>query len=66
MSTIGTHLNLGASYMVNDIYRRFMAPGRSEHHYVTASRVATLLVMLFSVCAAYSMNSTSDLSQAAN
>jgi Na+/proline symporter len=60
MSTIGTHLNLGASYLINDIYRRFMAPGRSEHHYVTASRVATLLVMLFSVCAAYSMNSVGD------
>jgi len=60
MSTIGTHLNLGASYLINDIYRRFMAPERSERHYVTASRVATVLVMLFSVCAAYSMNSVGD------
>jgi SSS family solute:Na+ symporter len=60
MSTIGTHLNLGASYLVNDIYRRFMVPDRSEHHYVAASRVATLLVMLFSVCAALSMHSVGD------
>ncbi len=28
MSTIGTHLNLGASYMTNDLYRRFLASGR--------------------------------------
>ena len=26
MSTIGTHLNLGASYMINDIYKRFLVP----------------------------------------
>ena len=44
MSTIGTHLNLGASYMINDIYKRFFVAGRSERHYVAASRVATILV----------------------
>jgi Na+/proline symporter len=51
MSTIGTHLNLGASYMVNDIYKRFLAPRRSEHHYVAASRIATILVAVMSACA---------------
>ena len=44
MSTIGTHLNLGASYMINDIYKRFFAPDESERHYVAASRLATILV----------------------
>jgi Na+/proline symporter len=48
MSTIGTHLNLGASYLVNDLYGRFLAPGRSEKHYVAASRLATILVALMS------------------
>jgi Na+/proline symporter len=51
MSTIGTHLNLGASYMVNDIYKRFLAPRRSERHYVAASRIATILVAVMSACA---------------
>jgi len=51
MSTIGTHLNLGASYMINDIYKRFFAPGRTEHHYVAASRVATILVAILSASA---------------
>ena len=55
MSTIGTHLNLGASYMVNDIYGRFLAPGRSEKHYVTASRIATILVALLSAGSTYYM-----------
>jgi SSS family solute:Na+ symporter len=48
MSTIGTHLNLGASYLINDLYARFLVRGRSEHHYVNASRIATILVALLS------------------
>jgi Na+/proline symporter len=51
MSTIGTHLNLGASYMVNDLYKRFFAPNQSERHYVTASRIATIFVALLSAAA---------------
>ena len=51
MSTIGTHLNLGASYMVNDIYKRFFAPDRTEHHYVAVSRMATILVAIMSASA---------------
>ena len=48
MSTISTQLNWGASYLMNDVYRRFWAPGRSEAHYAGAGRVATLLMMLIS------------------
>ena len=45
MSTIDTHLNLGASYMVNDLYRRFLVRDASERHYVVASRVSMLINM---------------------
>ncbi|TAM87135.1 sodium:proline symporter [bacterium] len=48
MSTIGTQLNLGASYVVNDLYRRFFVKEQSERHYVAVSRVATLALMLLS------------------
>ena len=57
MSTIGTHLNLGASYLTNDIYRRFLKPNETEKHYVWASRVATLVVMCLAVIGAYANNS---------
>ena len=30
MSTIGTHLNWGASYLVNDVYLRFIKPNASR------------------------------------
>ena len=45
MSTISTHLNWGASYMVDDVYRRFVAPERDEKHYVTVGRIATVVLI---------------------
>ena len=49
MSTIATHLNWGASYLVNDLYRRFMVKGRTEKHYVNIARAATILLFLLSL-----------------
>ena len=49
MSTISTHLNWGASYVVDDVYRRFMAPDRDERHYVLVGRLSTILLILLSM-----------------
>lgn len=46
MSTISTHLNWGASYVVDDVYRRFMRPDASESHYVNVGRVVTFGLMV--------------------
>ncbi len=48
MSTVATHLNWGASYLVRDLYARFLKPEASEAHYVTVSRLATALTMVLS------------------
>ena len=45
MSTISTHLNWGASYVVDDVYRRFVAPDREDRHYVAAGRVVTVALI---------------------
>jgi Na+/proline symporter len=45
-STILTHLNWGASYLVHDFYRSFLRKGESERHYVMAGRVATVGLFL--------------------
>ncbi|HEV2499202.1 MAG TPA: sodium:proline symporter, partial [Terriglobia bacterium] len=42
MSTIATQLNWGSSYIVNDLYRRFMVKDRKEEHYVVVSKLATV------------------------
>jgi SSS family solute:Na+ symporter len=46
MSTISTHLNWGASYIVDDFYKRFVAPGQSDRHYVTVARLSTVLLIV--------------------
>ncbi len=53
MSTIGTSLNWGASYLVNDFYKRFLVKGKDEKHYVNMSQIATVLVMVISCIVTY-------------
>lgn len=47
MSTISTHLNWGASYIVDDVYRRFIRPDADEASLVRMGRVSTVLLMVF-------------------
>jgi hypothetical protein len=49
MSTISTHLNWGASYLVNDVYLRFIKPDASPRSQVLASRAATAVLMVASL-----------------
>ena len=46
MSTIGTHLNWGSSYVVNDFYRRFVKSDASEKEYVKMGRISTVVLMI--------------------
>ena len=46
MSTITTHLNWGSSYLVNDIYKRFIEKDRSDRHYVMVSRIFTIIITI--------------------
>ena len=48
MSTISTHLNWGSSYIINDLYRRFIKRSAPEKHYVIISRITTILLVLLS------------------
>ncbi|MBA3343468.1 MAG: Na+:solute symporter [Gemmatimonadaceae bacterium] len=49
MSTVGTHLNWGASYLVNDFYKRFIRKSATEAHYVKISRIATVFLFVASI-----------------
>ncbi len=46
ISTMSTHMNWGASYLVHDFYRRFMRADASERHYVKVSRLVTVGLMV--------------------
>jgi Na+/proline symporter len=57
MSTIATQLNWGASYLVNDFYRRFVKKDAGEKHYVRMSQLATVLLTVISAVATFYMDS---------
>ena len=46
MSTMSTQLNLGASYLVNDFYHRFIKPDASEKQLVMAGRLFTVVSII--------------------
>lgn len=57
MSTMDTHLCWGASYMVNDIYKRFMNKKATDVHYIKASRWSILILAIFAALTAWQMES---------
>src|SRR5579872_6216501 len=57
MSTIATQLNWGASYLVNDFYRRFLKKHESPRHYVNVSKVATIFLTIVSAVVTFYLDS---------
>ena len=57
MSTIDTQLNWGSSYLINDIYRRFLKKNAPDRHYLFASKVSVLLLSVMTVGAALMIDS---------
>lgn len=60
VSTVSTHLNWGASYVVNDFYKPFIKPEsdfntseEAQNHYVRISRWTTLLMMIAAVTVSF-------------
>ena len=60
MSTVSTQLNWGVSYLVNDCWRRFIHPGRSEKFYVALSRLFTFVLAIISILVATQLDSISE------
>jgi solute:Na+ symporter, SSS family len=59
-STILTHLNWGASYLVHDFYRRFIRTDADERHYVRAGRVVTVLLFICSSALVFLLETAKD------
>jgi Na+/proline symporter len=60
MSTMATQLNWGASYLINDFYKRFLAKDKTEKHYVNVSRGATIVLFLAALIVSRNMTSVAD------
>ena len=55
MSTIDTHLNWGASYLINDMYRRFIRKEASEMHYIRITKLVVIGLMVGGACTAFAI-----------
>jgi Na+/proline symporter len=60
MSTVATQLNWGSSYLVEDFYRRFVNKKSTEAHYVNASRLATLFLVVAAAWVSVQLQSVSE------
>jgi Na+/proline symporter len=60
VSTIATHLNWGGSYLVHDLYRRFIKPDAAERHYVLVGRLVTAGLMLLAALITYVLDTAQE------
>jgi Na+/proline symporter len=60
VSTMSTHLNWGTSYLVHDLYRRFLRPGETERDYVLVGRLVTALLMVVAALLTYVLETASQ------
>lgn len=63
VSTIVTHLNWGASYLVHDFWRRFIKPDGTEAHYVGMGRLTTVLLMVLAAGLTFVLDTASQAFQ---
>lgn len=61
MSTISTHLNWGASYIVNDFYKQNVNPNASEKTLVNVGKLSTVVLMIFSAILALSFTNALEI-----
>jgi len=59
-STILTHLNWGASYLVHDFYQRFLRTDKTEKHYVLAGRIVTVILFFCASGTVYLLDTAKD------
>lgn len=57
MSTISTHINFGASYVVNDVYRRFVRPDCSDREGLFAAKMASAGLAILAGVYAFTLDS---------
>jgi len=46
LSTVSTHLNLGAAYITRDLYHHYINPNASERRLVWAGRISTFIILI--------------------
>ena len=63
MSTFTSTINAGASYVVNDLYKKYIKPGKPEKHYVHASYICSIIVVVVGIAFGFMTESVNTVTQ---
>ncbi len=63
MSTFSTTLNAGGTYLVNDLYKRYLRPKESQRHYVVAGYVSQVLILAIGISFGFMASSVNQVTQ---
>lgn len=61
MSTVSTQINWGASYLTNDLYKRFLHPQADDDELVAVGRAASVLITALGATAAFFADSVATV-----
>jgi Na+/proline symporter len=63
MSTFDSTVNAGAAYLVNDIYKRYLKPGKTGTHYVRIGYAGSVLVVIAGILLGLNLESIDQITQ---
>jgi Na+/proline symporter len=63
MSTFTSTINAGASYIVNDLYKKHINPNASDKRYVHASYICSILIVIVGIIFGYMTESVNKITQ---
>jgi len=63
MSTFTSTINAGASYVVNDLYKRYINPNAPEKKYVYASYICSILIVIVGIIFGFLTESVNKITQ---
>ncbi|MFH1371328.1 MAG: hypothetical protein ABII09_08610 [Planctomycetota bacterium] len=63
MSTFSSTINAGASYVVNDLYKKFINPNAPEKRYIRASYICSILVVIVGISFGFMTKSVNTVTQ---
>ncbi|SKB45969.1 Na+/proline symporter [Salegentibacter holothuriorum] len=61
MSTFSAFVNAGPAYIVNDIYKKYFKPKATDRHYIKASHITSILVVLLGVIMGFFADSINSI-----
>lgn len=61
MSTFSAYVNVAPAYLINDLYKRYWQPNKSQAHYVSIGKWASVLIVVIGILIGTQIQSLNDI-----